>query len=686
MSVIIISSSSLQPMSGQRRGGGGPGASMGNRSSRATTTTTTTMTPPSPSPSSSVRDDATPRRGRGQGHGEDDTDESAIPPPFLERRDAAAVFERLYSSLWTTPSSSTSSSSVDLNDDPEGREAAPDDDDDEIDAIGRRLGGSRAPSSSNCEVEWTTPKVTSSPSLSTTSTTSMTMRTTTLLTEDEKRGARCAAISLFVACALLVGVLSSSWRAAVGPGSATGGRGGEAMPPSSNADEVIGGDGNDKFVIGEEEMALMEMEGDLYYYDDDDYDGNDHRDDDAAYYDGSEVDATSEAMAAAAQDEEDDPLLYNAYSTTIAQDAGDGPDTSEEVAGTGTGGGGGAIAAMITTAEASTAIRGVNDGGQCSVIRPVDYDSIHRRGTGYESFPGYQCYRTVDGTRSTVIDLIDKYPNLTSRVVLSDYPTAEMGESLRVLVITNKNKQTPIGKGKMMVVSSIHARELATSEAMTRFAEYLLQQYGIDPDVTWIVDFTEIHLIFHANPDGRQYLEMGGERTMWKKNRNKGDCANEAYGVDPNRNFPFKWGECVTTSDNRCSSSGDCSSVVYRGPSPMSEQETKAILSYAKTVFPSGQRKGSTVKIAEGRLTVPFAEDSEGVFIDVHSHGRDVGWPWGFVNQRTPNDAGLGALGRKFASFSGYSLWAPKMPNRVCKYPRHLLCDEQTSDYLNNAT
>ena len=174
-----------------------------------------------------------------------------------------------------------------------------------------------------------------------------------------------------------------------------------------------------------------------------------------------------------------------------------------------------------------------------------------------------------------------------------------------------------------------------------------------------------------ANPDGREYLENGGEKTLWKKNRNKGTCASDGFGVDPNRNFPFKWGQCVTTSDNRCSSSDDCSSVVYRGPSPSSERETKAILAYAASIFPFKQRKGN-VKVSEEKMNTPFATDSEGVFIDVHSHGRDVGWPWGFANQRTPNDAGLGALGRKFASFSGYSLWAPKMPNRGCESERCL--------------
>ncbi len=73
-------------------------------------------------------------------------------------------------------------------------------------------------------------------------------------------------------------------------------------------------------------------------------------------------------------------------------------------------------------------------------------------------------------------------------------------------------------------------------------------------------------------------------------------------------------------------------------------------------------------------MTAPFASDSEGVFVDVHSFWGYVGWPWGFANRRTPNDAGLGTLGWKFTSFNGYGLWAPKMPNRLCE-SEHLFRD-----------
>ncbi len=94
---------------------------------------------------------------------------------------------------------------------------------------------------------------------------------------------------------------------------------------------------------------------------------------------------------------------------------------------------------------------------------------------------------------------------------------------------------------------------------------------------------------------------------------------------------------------------------------------------YAASIFLIRQRKRN-VEALEERMTAPFMSDSEGVFMDMHSHGGYVGWPWGFANWRTPNDAGLGVLGRKFASFSGYGLWAPKMPIRLCEF-KHLFFD-----------
>jgi len=46
--------------------------------------------------------------------------------------------------------------------------------------------------------------------------------------------------------------------------------------------------------------------------------------------------------------------------------------------------------------------------------------------------------------------------------------------------------------------------------------------------------------------------------------------------------------------------------------------------------------------------------DATGLYIDVHSHGRLVLWPWGWTPDPAPNATQLQTLGRKFAYFNGH--------------------------------
>jgi carboxypeptidase T len=57
------------------------------------------------------------------------------------------------------------------------------------------------------------------------------------------------------------------------------------------------------------------------------------------------------------------------------------------------------------------------------------------------------------------------------------------------------------------LMAAIHAREYTTAESAMRFAEQLVRGYGRDPDATWLLDYTEIHVVPQANPDGRKQAE-----------------------------------------------------------------------------------------------------------------------------------------------------------------------------------
>ena len=101
-----------------------------------------------------------------------------------------------------------------------------------------------------------------------------------------------------------------------------------------------------------------------------------------------------------------------------------------------------------------------NTNNKCHKLLKVQH------GTGYQTFPNFSCYRTVKGTFDTVTDLLKTYPRLTRRVILNNYPTAERKQKLNVLVLTNKYFNPPGngGKGKMLVIASIHSQEMTPAE------------------------------------------------------------------------------------------------------------------------------------------------------------------------------------------------------------------------------
>jgi hypothetical protein len=110
---------------------------------------------------------------------------------------------------------------------------------------------------------------------------------------------------------------------------------------------------------------------------------------------------------------------------------------------------------------------------------------------------------------------------------------------------------------------------------------YLLENYGIDPEVTYLVNTRELYFVPVVNPDGymRNQTTNPSGGGMWRKNRrNNGDGT---FGVDLNRNYSYNWGA------NNQGSSGNPSSDTYRGPSAFSEPETQAIRQFhqGKNIF-----------------------------------------------------------------------------------------------------
>ena len=258
-----------------------------------------------------------------------------------------------------------------------------------------------------------------------------------------------------------------------------------------------------------------------------------------------------------------------------------------------------------------------------------------------KGIPGYPCYRTVEETYATAAAIAASHPNLATWTDVGDSwekvtPGGNPGYDLLVLRLTNSAVPGP--KPKLFIMAAIHAREYATAELVTRFAEYLVNQYDSDPDVTWLLDHHEIHLLLQSNPDGRKIAETGVD---WRKNTDNDDgCADpNDWGTDLNRNYPFYWACCGGSSGSPCAET-------YRGPAAASEPETQAVINYVRAQFPD-QR--------DDPLGAAAPVTATGIFLDIHSYSELVLWPWGFTSSLAPNGTALQTLGRKFAYFNGYT-------------------------------
>jgi PKD repeat protein len=253
--------------------------------------------------------------------------------------------------------------------------------------------------------------------------------------------------------------------------------------------------------------------------------------------------------------------------------------------------------------------------------------------------PGYPCYRTVEETFASAQSIENSYPTLATWTDIGDSWQKKAGlggYDMMVLKLTNANIPGP--KPKLFINSAIHAREYTTAELATRFAEYLVNNYGTDADVTWILDYHEVHLLLQTNPDGRKKAESG---LSWRKNTNKNYCGatSNNRGADLDRNFSFSWNCCGGSSGNPCDET-------YRGPSAASEPEVQAVEAYVRSQFED--RRGPF-------LDHPAPDDTTGIHLDLHSSGRLVWGSWGHTSDLPQNATELQTLGRKLAYFNGYA-------------------------------
>jgi len=176
----------------------------------------------------------------------------------------------------------------------------------------------------------------------------------------------------------------------------------------------------------------------------------------------------------------------------------------------------------------------------------------------------------TDGIRAEMEAVAAANRSLTKLVTLGE---SVQGEPIYAIKVTQNARSVADGsRPSSGYISAQHAREWITVEANRRFMHHLLDNYGSDPEITELLNTTEVWFVLVANPDGYDFTFT--DDRLWRKNladNNNSGTISFFDGVDLNRNFAEKWGY-----DNE-GSSGATSSEVYRGTAPMSEPETQAM-------------------------------------------------------------------------------------------------------------
>ncbi len=224
---------------------------------------------------------------------------------------------------------------------------------------------------------------------------------------------------------------------------------------------------------------------------------------------------------------------------------------------------------------------------------------------------GFTVWRSYDepgGIRDQLYAAARSNPQLVKLEVLGH---TGQGREIIAVKLTQGARGTPDGTRPAVLYSATqHAREWIATEVDRRLMNYYIDRWRAnDREVRKLLQKTELWFILVANPDGYQYT-FEHER-LWRKNLrdNNGDGQTQVGdGVDPNRNFPNHWGW-----DEEGSSSIQ-SSDTYRGPAPMSEPETQAMVGLLDRIGFAFQvnyhSNGQWLLYAEGwQTSTPTADD-----------------------------------------------------------------------------
>lgn len=209
----------------------------------------------------------------------------------------------------------------------------------------------------------------------------------------------------------------------------------------------------------------------------------------------------------------------------------------------------------------------------------------------------YVSYHPLDVIEAKLDSLALQYPDLAQVITVGQ---SLENRPIRCLRITGPGDTS--NRPGFFFHGGQHSREWINVPVPIYVAEWLLANYASDVLAARLVNEVEWLIVPVMNPDGYVYTAT---QRLWRKNRRPN--LDGSIGVDLNRNWGYAWGGPGASSTP--------SSETYRGPSAFSEPETQAMRDFI------------------------LARPNIVAYIDYHSYGQLVMWPFGATADPSADDA-----------------------------------------------
>ena len=287
-------------------------------------------------------------------------------------------------------------------------------------------------------------------------------------------------------------------------------------------------------------------------------------------------------------------------------------------------------------------------------------------------------YHRYDNITQQLRDLDSRYPDL---VKLESMGKSWHQRDLWVLKISDMADMDDPEEPDVLVVGPHHGNEYIGVEVVWLVINYLLENYQVDPRVTWLVDNREIWVVPFMNPDAHDYNFESGQSFRKNLRDNDGDMAtvrDNSFGVDLNRNYPFHWDSLhdgdITGGNSRFSRR----SSMYAGPKDNYDDDGDSILTFINRGLRvdedwvdnlDNDGDGLVDEDPDGGFSEPETRALRDliqrdpyrnninftVYVDFHSYSGLVLYPWGYTSQPCADAETLQLIGERMAELSNYT-------------------------------